>query len=62
MAGRGCSAGTLLPIGRGWRVTLVLLLALAFLVWVAIFAGSQIAARPPQLPGTSRRRLARLNG
>lgn len=44
--------GRVLPIGRAWRVTLVLLVALAFLLWVAMFAGSQIAAQAAQLPGT----------
>ncbi|MEQ1640388.1 MAG: AI-2E family transporter [Novosphingobium sp.] len=44
--------GRVLPIGRAWRVTLVLLLALAFVAWVGMFAGSQIAAQAAQLPGT----------
>ena len=43
--------GRVLPIGRGWRVTIVLLLALAFLSWTAMFAGTQIAAEAAQLPG-----------
>lgn len=44
--------GRVLPIGRAWRVTLVLLLTLAFLLWVAMFAGNQIASQAAQLPGT----------
>ncbi|HEX4847135.1 MAG TPA: AI-2E family transporter [Novosphingobium sp.] len=40
-----------LPIGRGLRITIVLLLTVAFLAWVAVFAGSQIAAQAAQLPG-----------
>ncbi|HOB14628.1 MAG TPA: AI-2E family transporter [Novosphingobium sp.] len=44
--------GRVLPIGRGWRVTLVLLLTLAFFAWVVMFAGSQIAEQAAQLPGT----------
>lgn len=44
--------GRVLPIGRGWRVTLVLLGALAFLVWTAWFAGSTMAAQAAQLPAT----------
>ncbi|MEQ1498261.1 MAG: AI-2E family transporter [Novosphingobium sp.] len=44
--------GRVLPIGRGWRVGLVLLLTLAFLFWVAMFAGTSIAAEAAQLPGT----------
>lgn len=43
--------GRVLPIGRGWRVTIVLVAGLAFLIWVAMFAGSQITAQAAQLPG-----------
>ncbi|MFN3517274.1 MAG: AI-2E family transporter [Novosphingobium sp.] len=43
--------GRVLPIGRGWRITIVLLAALAFLMWVAVIAGNQIAAQAAQLPG-----------
>jgi predicted PurR-regulated permease PerM len=41
-----------LPIARGWRVGIVLLLTAAFLVWIAYFAGSQIAAQAAELPST----------
>ena len=41
-----------LPIARGWRVTIVLVLVAAFLVWTAYFAGSQIAAQAAALPAT----------
>lgn len=44
--------GRVLPIGRLWRVGLVLLGAVAFLVWTVLFAGSQIAAQAAQLPET----------
>ena len=44
--------GRILPIGRGWRVGIVMLLTLLFLVWVAYFAGSQIAAQAAALPKT----------
>ncbi|MBU3993869.1 MAG: AI-2E family transporter [Alphaproteobacteria bacterium] len=44
--------GRVLPIGRGLRVTIVLLGALAFLVWTALFAGSQLAEQAAQLPAT----------
>ncbi len=43
--------GRVLPIGRAWRVTIVLLLALAFLLWTIMFAGNQIATQAAQLPG-----------
>ena len=39
-----------LPIGRGWRVAIVLLLTAAFLVWTAMFAGSQITQQAAALP------------
>lgn len=41
-----------LPIARGWRVVIVLLVTGAFLVWTAYFAGSQIAAQAAALPAT----------
>lgn len=44
--------GRILPIGRGWRVTIVLLLTALFLAWTAWFAGSQIAAQAAALPQT----------
>src|SRR6185437_3466297 len=37
--------GRLLPIPRGWRLLLVLLLGFGFLVWVFWFAGTTIAAQ-----------------
>lgn len=42
--------GRVLPVHRAIRVTLVLLGAVAFLTWTAIFAGSQIAAQAYELP------------
>ncbi|MBC2668461.1 AI-2E family transporter [Novosphingobium piscinae] len=44
--------GRILPIGRGWRVALVLLGTLAFLVWTAWFAGTTLADQAAQLPAT----------
>lgn len=44
--------GRVIRIGRLWRVGIVLALAVAFLIWVALFAGSQIAAQAAQLPET----------
>lgn len=41
-----------LPIGRGWRVALVLLAAMLFLLWLGRFAGSQIATQAAELPDT----------
>ncbi|MCB2075731.1 MAG: AI-2E family transporter, partial [Novosphingobium sp.] len=39
-----------LPIGRGWRVAIVLLATVAFIVWTLQFAGSQIASQAAALP------------
>ncbi|WP_374530199.1 AI-2E family transporter [Novosphingobium sp.] len=44
--------GRVLPIGRGLRVTLVLLLAVSFALWVFYFAGTQIAEQAAALPAT----------
>lgn len=44
--------GRVLRIGRGWRVMLVLLGTVAFLVWTLWFAGSQLTAQAAQLPAT----------
>jgi putative permease len=52
--------GRALKIGRGWRVTIVLLLTVAFLVWVVVFAGSQIADQAAQLPTTIQAQALRL--
>jgi len=42
--------GRVINIGRGWRVAVVLLAAIAFLIWTAQFAGSQIAEQAAELP------------
>ncbi len=42
--------GRFLPIGRGWRLALVAILAVAFLAWLVQFAGSQISREAAQLP------------
>ena len=52
--------GRALKIGRGWRVAIVLLLTVAFLVWVVLFAGSQIADQAAQLPATIQTQAFRL--
>lgn len=44
--------GRVLPIPRGWRVAIVLVLAALFLLWTAQFAGSQIASQAAALPET----------
>jgi len=42
--------GRVLPIKRGWRLGIVIILAVAFLAWVFYFAGSQISQQAAQLP------------
>ncbi len=44
--------GRVLPIARGWRVAIVMLIGVGFIIWVALFAGSQIAAQAAELPNT----------
>ena len=52
--------GRVLPLGRGWRVGIVLLLTAAFLAWVVVFAGSQIAEQAAELPETVRSQSLRV--
>jgi predicted PurR-regulated permease PerM len=51
--------GRVLPIGRGWRLGLVILLTLAVLIWLSWFAGSQISAQAAQLPALIADQLGR---
>lgn len=44
--------GKALPIGRGWRVALVLIAALLFVFWLGKFAGTQITQQAAELPNT----------
>lgn len=53
--------GRVLPIGRGWRIAIVLLTAAAFLIWTAQFAGSQIAQQATLLPALVDSQLTRMN-
>lgn len=39
-----------LPIGRGWRVAIVLLLTVIFLIWLGYYAGSQISQQAAEFP------------
>ncbi|MBX9727561.1 MAG: AI-2E family transporter [Sphingopyxis sp.] len=41
--------GRVLPVARGWRLTIVILAIAGMLGWVLIFAGTQIAAQAAQL-------------
>ena len=52
--------GRVLPIGRGWRLLIVVLAAILFLVGTFWLAGVQIAAQISQLQGTLEIQYARL--
>ena len=43
--------GRVLPVARGIRIAIVLLLGAAFGIWVGFFAGTQIAEQAAQFPG-----------
>lgn len=47
-------------VPRGLRITLVLLGAVSFLVWLVTFAGGQIAAQAAEFPAVVQNQLARL--
>jgi putative permease len=42
--------GRALPIGRGWRIGIVLLSTVGFFVWLVMFAGNQISREAAMLP------------
>ncbi len=52
--------GRVLPIARGWRVAIILLLTALFIVWVFDYAGSQIAEQATALPITVKAQSLRL--
>ena len=52
--------GRFLPIGRGFRLVLVLLLAVAFFTWLSYFAGSQISSQAAQFPALVGEQIGRL--
>lgn len=52
--------GRVLPIGRGWRLLIVCLSVLLFMIWTAMFAGSQIAAQAVSLQSVVMEQIERL--
>src|SRR6187551_1089769 len=52
--------GRVLKIGRGWRLGIVILVAVLFFVWLGQFAGSQISREAAQLPEIVTLQAARL--
>lgn len=53
--------GRIMPIGRGWRIAIVLLLTALFFVWLVQFAGQQIAQQAAMLPDLIDSQLERLS-
>ena len=53
--------GRVLPIARGFRLTLVLLAVIAFIGWVGMFAGSEIAEQASQLPSVIEFQIDRIS-
>jgi predicted PurR-regulated permease PerM len=51
--------GRALPIGRNLRLALVIVLTIAFIVWLFWFAGSQISQQAAQLPALIAEQLSR---
>lgn len=54
--------GKMLPIGRTWRVGIVLLLMIAFLIWLGFFAGSQISQQAAEFPSIVSEQIGRFLG
>jgi putative permease len=52
--------GRVLPIGRGWRIGIVLIATLAFLVWLGRFAGATISQEAAQFPAIIQQQLSSL--
>ena len=52
--------GRWLPVGRNWRVAMVILLAIGFMVWLGYFAGSQISQQAAEFPAIIDQQLSRL--
>lgn len=52
--------GRVLPLPRTIRIAIVLVFAAAFLVWLAIFGGNQIAAQAAQMPDVIQAQVARM--
>ncbi|MDF1833786.1 MAG: AI-2E family transporter [Alteraurantiacibacter sp. bin_em_oilr2.035] len=52
--------GRWIPIGRNWRISIVLLSAVAFLAWLTMFAGSQITREAAAFPGIVQEETSKL--
>lgn len=54
--------GRVLPIARGWRMAITLLVMFGALYWLVVFAGSQITSEAAALPATINLQLQSLFG
>ena len=54
--------GRVLPIGRGWRVAMVVTFAVVFLVWTITFAGTAMAQQAAQLPAVIQTQALKILG
>ena len=52
--------GRILPIARGWRVAIVLVLTVLFFAWLGYFAGSTVSQQAAQFPSVIETQLNRL--
>lgn len=52
--------GRVLPIARGWRVAIVLILTAVFLLWLGFFAGTTISQEAAQFPAIITQQVAGL--
>lgn len=52
--------GRILPIGRSWRVGIVLIMTAAFLFWLVSFAGATISKEAAEFPAIIEEQLGRL--
>ena len=52
--------GRFLPIGRSWRVALVLLLVVLFFAWLVYFAGSTISSEAAEFPAIIEQQVGQL--
>ena len=52
--------GRVLPIARGWRVAIVLVLTVAFMMWLGYFAGATVSSEAAQFPAIIERQVSHL--
>lgn len=52
--------GRVLPIGRGWRLAIVTLAAIGFIVWTFIYAGTELVGQVERLKDTISTQLDRI--